>query len=347
MQRPALPDDLSSLELLPEGVLALDATGAVRWLSARGRELTGLGDDAVGMHVDKALEMRTEGGDRCPLDDALTGHGERIAERLLDIVLEDGRKRPVAVAGSRLDDGVLLTFRHAGRRKFLDRARSDLVATVSHEIRSPLTSVKGFTKTLLLKWDRFKDDQKKLMLETINEDADRVTRLLTELLDVSRIDADRVSLRRTAVDVGAVASGIVERARVKPLAEHRELVLDVIGDVPRTLLDSDKVEQVLTNLVENALNYSEGRITVRVSSQDEAVHVAIIDEGPGIAKDQSRSIFEKFGRGREVRRAGTGLGLYISRGLVRAHGGDIVLDSDTDRGSTFTTIWPRVTTTEL
>ncbi len=342
MERPGLPTDLSALEVLPDGIVVLDVDGNVQWISGRGRELTGMDDAAVGTHIDQALELRTEGGDRCPLDDALQGHGERIAERLLEVALVEGRKRPVAVAGSRLADATILSFRHAGRRKFLDRARSDLVATVSHEIRSPLTSVKGFTKTLLLKWDRFKDDQKKLMLETINEDADRVTRLLTELLDVSRIDADRVSLRRTAVDLEKIANGILERAKVKPLGEDREIAVEIDGIIPRALLDGDKVEQVLSNLVENALNYSEGRITLRVWADDDAVFVAVSDEGPGIAKDQSRSIFEKFGRGREVRRAGTGLGLYISRGLVRAHRGDLTLESDVGSGSTFTSRWPRI-----
>ncbi len=341
MSRPGLPAEPAAFELLPEGVVAVDGGGRIVWTTARARDLLGLAGDEVGRHVDEAVVLRTEGGDACPLAGVLDAHGERIAERLLEAELPGGRRRTLAIAGSRLADGTVLTIRHAGRRKFLDRARGDLIATVSHEIRSPLTSVKGFTKTLLAKWERFNDDQKRTMLETINEDADRVTRLLTELLDVSRIDADRVKLRRTAVDLGEVAKGIVERAKVKPLAEGREVVADVTEGLQWALLDADKVEQVLHNLVENALNYGEGRITVRVREGDAALVTEVVDEGPGIPADQARSIFEKFGRGREVRRAGTGLGLYISRGLVRAHGGELTLEGAEGEGSTFRATWPR------
>lgn len=336
-----MPDDLGAFEVLPEGVVVLEADLAIRWASQRGRLLLGLADDAIGEHVDDVLVLHTEGGDRCRVSGFLDGHGDRISERLLDAQVSVSRRRTVAVTGTRLADGYVLTVRHAGRRKQLDAARSDLVATVSHEIRSPLTSVKGFTRTLLGKWERFSDEQKRTMLETINEDADRVTRLLTELLDVSRIDANRVQLRKVGVDLAEVVTGVVERAKVKPDAAERDVVAQVVA-VPKTLCDRDKVEQVLHNLVENALNYGEGTITVTAAVDGDAVVTSVADEGPGIAEDQARSIFEKFGRGREVRRAGTGLGLYISRGLVRAHGGDLTLASSPS-GSTFTATWPVTT----
>lgn len=340
MQRPPVPTDLAALELVPEGVLLVDHAGTILWISTRARSLLGLKPDAVGRAVDDLVVLHSEAGDPCPVAGLLAAKGSRISERLLEVQLGEGRHRAVALSGSHLEGASLLTLRHAGRRRQLDLARSDLVATVSHEIRSPLTSVKGFTKTLLRKFDRFSDEQKRAMLETIDADADRVTRLLTELLDVSRIDAGRVELRRSGVDLAAVVVGVVERARVGPEAEGRQITADV-EEVGKALLDGDKVEQVLHNLVENALNYGTGTITVAVRGDEHAVLAQVSDEGPGIAADQSSSIFEKFGRGREVRRAGTGLGLYISRGLVRAHGGDLTLDSELGRGSTFTATWPR------
>ena len=109
----------------------------------------------------------------------------------------------------------MVSLREIGRRKRLDRAASDLISTVSHEIRSPLTSVKGFTSTLLSKWERFSDEQKRVMLQTINYDADRVTRLLGDLLDVSRLEAGRLELKRQEVDLAAIATDAVARLRLE------------------------------------------------------------------------------------------------------------------------------------
>jgi len=333
--------DPATLEMLPEGVIVLDAKGRVEVATRRAAALLGFADDIVGKSIDDVVAVRTEGGERCRLSSFVGQPGDRIAEQTLLVELPGPRRRPVAMAGTPQRDGrVVLTLRHGGRREQLDRLRAELIATVSHEIRSPLTSVKGFTRTMLGKWDRFSDAQKRVMLETINEDADRVTRLLTELLDVSRIDAGRVQLRRVPVNVGEVAAGIVERARVKTHAEDREVVIDVAA-VRHAMLDPDKLEQILSNLVENALLHGEGVVTVRVVEEPAGnVSITVADEGPGIAQDQLRRIFEKFGRGRDVRRSGSGLGLYITRGLVVAHGGAIRVESELGSGTTFALTLP-------
>jgi signal transduction histidine kinase len=328
-----------ALDLVPEAVLVLGADDLrIRHLNDRAQGLLALGADAVGEPFAKAVPLVDDAGYAC--GDAFLPRGravDRLAERVLRVVLPDGRRRPVAIAGRVAGAELVLTFRSAGRRERVDAARSDLVATVSHEIRSPLTSVKGFTKTLLLKWDRFSDEQKKTMLETVNEDADRVTRLLRELLDVSRIDAGRVQLHPQRVDVGAVATQVVDKARHRPEGSDRDLVVTVADDVPSIHADPDKVEQIITNLVENALKYApDSEVRVAVERRDEGgVHVRVADEGPGIPGDQTRRIFEKFGRGRGQRRAGTGLGLYITRGLAHAMGGEVSCESTPGEGSTF------------
>ena len=230
----------------------------------------------------------------------------------------------------------MLTFRSAGRRERVDAARSDLVATVSHEIRSPLTSVKGFTSTMLRKWDRFSDEQKRTMLETINHDADRVTRLLKELLAVSRIDAGRVQMHREMADVVEIVEGLVDRVRHREEGLGRDLVLTVDGAPPRMFVDPDKIEQVFSNLLENALKYApDSQVRITLTLERDQLHAVVADDGPGIPPDQSRRIFEKFGRGRDQRRSGTGLGLYITRGLVHAHGGQVWCDESDTPGATF------------
>ncbi len=329
-------ESYAGLDLVPEAVIVVSGARNVVHANDRARALLGLVGDTVGKPLADVLELVDDAGNPCrdPIGD--DPGGSRIAERVLRVVLADGRRRPVAMAGRVHGDGaVTLTFRSAGRRERVDAARSDLVATVSHEIRSPLTSVKGFTRTLLSKWDRFSDEQKRTMLETINADADRVTRLLRELLDVSRIDAGRVQLHRTRVDVAELAGEVVEKARHRPDGTDREVTLDLDG-VGTIHADPDKVEQILTNLVENALKYApDSVVSVEASRDGSGVHLSVRDEGPGIPADQVRTIFEKFGRGRETRRSGTGLGLYITRGLAEAQGGRVWCDSVEGEGATF------------
>jgi signal transduction histidine kinase len=261
----------------------------------------------------------------------------RIPETAVVLVTPRGARRPVILTGARhaAEDGVLLVLclRRGERRRRLDAARSDLVSTVSHELRSPLTSVKGFTKTLLAKWDRFSDEQKKQMLATVNEDADRVTRLLGELLDVSRIDAGRLQLKRRMFELGEVVDGVLARARAHAAASRLEA--SVPPGLPKLYADPDKIGQVLTNLVENGLKYGDGPVRVSAALDTDEICVSVSDEGPGIERDHLGRVFVKFFRRPGERRTGTGLGLYISRGIVQAHGGRMWVESEPGAGATF------------
>jgi signal transduction histidine kinase len=204
-----------------------------------------------------------------------------------------------------------------------DEARTvELIATVSHEIRSPLTTIKGFTKTLLDRWDRLDDETKLDMLRAINADADRVTRILTELLDVSRLEAGKLSLHLRPVDVRELAGEVV--ATLEGRSEQHVVRL-APGTHLEVLADADKVRQVLTNLIENAQKYSEsGTIMVTCVREEGSGVIAVTDQGPGVPHELADSLFEKFAR-RDLpgTPSGTGLGLYISRGLVEAQGGEI------------------------
>lgn len=328
---------VASLDFVPEAVVVVGPDDTVVAINDRAGPVLGLTDQNVGEPLTKVIDVRDDVGARCQ-EDWLPARGtaHRVAERLLRVALPDGRIRSVAMSGRFVGDRVVLTFRSAGRREQIDAARSDLVATVSHEIRSPLTSVKGFTSTMLRKWDRFSDEQKRAMLETINHDADRVTRLLRELLAVSRIDANRVQLHREMVDLTAVLEGLVERSRHREDGHERDISLDGDVAVPPIMADPDKVEQVFTNLLENAIKYAPNSpVRITLSIEEGHVHVVVADDGPGIPADATRRIFEKFGRGRDNRRSGTGLGLYITRGLIVAHGGTVWCESDEGKGARF------------
>lgn len=210
----------------------------------------------------------------------------------------------------------------------------EVVSTVSHELRSPLTSVKGYTSLLLNRWERLNDEQKRMMLTQVNHDADRVTRLVTELLDISRLETGRLHLRRQRVDLAALAASVVEKVRL----EYADLECEVAfpAEFPKVYADPDKVEQVLTNLVENAAKYA-SPAGMRVVGSVEAgeVAVAVHDRGAGIPAADLAHVFDKFFRRDHGRPTGSGLGLWISRGLVEAHGGRLSADSTEGDGSVF------------
>ena len=240
---------------------------------------------------------------------------------------------------------LVISLRGAQQRERLERSRAELVSTVAHELRSPLTSVKGFTATLLAKWGRFTDDQKRVMLETVNADADRVTRLITELLDVSRIESGRMEVHRQLVDLPDRATKIIAGRVAAGDAEDR-FRLEVMGALPETWLDADKIDQILGNLVENAVRHGAGIVTVvvepvRLDDEDgelDAVAVSVRDQGEGISPDVAPRVFRQFWRGK--RRGGTGLGLYIVKGLVEAHGGTIGVRCAPGGGAEFRFIVP-------
>jgi signal transduction histidine kinase len=229
-----------------------------------------------------------------------------------------------------------ITLRGARERLRLERSRADLVSTVAHELRSPLTSVKGFTATLLAKWPRFTDDQKRVMLETVNADADRVTRLITELLDVSRIEAGRIEVHRELVDIPARVRKIISGRVAAGDAADRYRIC-VPGVLPDTWLDADKVDQILANLIENAVRHGAGTVTTVVESALVAgapgVAVAVRDQGPGIEPEVAPRVFTRFWRAK--RRGGAGLGLFIVKGLVEAHGGEITVQQAPGGGAEF------------
>ncbi len=211
----------------------------------------------------------------------------------------------------------------------------EIVSTVGHELRTPLTSIKGFTSLLLNRWDRLPDVEKRRLLEQVDHDADRVTRMLGELLDISRLQAGRLHLRIGLVDVGALARSTVDRLA----AAYPELRVAFSPPDPpvEVWADADKVEQVLTNLLENACKYADpGHVELTVAAgEDGGALVEVRDRGEGIPADDLPAVFEQFFQREEGRPSGTGLGLWISRGLVEAHGGRIWVASEPGEGSTF------------
>ncbi len=337
MSDPAAYDDL------PDGVVVADGGGTVTVLNRAAERMLGLSPaDAVGKRLADVLPLQDDdGNDWWSCTDPFDGLLTRTRQPERRLLLPDGRALLVTASyvrgtGRRLER-LVAVLRDDRARERTDRSRADLVSTVAHELRSPLTSVKGFTATLLAKWDRFPDEQKKLMLETVNADADRVTRLLAELLDVSRIDAGRLELRRQVVDVPRAVRKAVAAAVAAGEPEDR-FTVEVTGELPEVWVDPDKLDQVVGNLVENALRHGAGRVHVTVGPEGDGVEVVVSDEGEGISEETAARVFTRFWRGN--RRGGTGLGLYIVKGLVEAHGGSVQVRRAPSGGAAFRFVLP-------
>lgn len=220
-----------------------------------------------------------------------------------------------------------------------------VVTAVGHELRSPLTSIRGYTSLLLNRWDRIGDADKQMMLGQINHDAERVTRLINELLDISRLETNRLSLAPEPVHLAELAGHVVASIR----ATVPELTAEVAfpDDFPVVAADADKIEQVLTNLVENAVKYAspvglriEGEVVDDADGIAAQVAVTVRDTGSGIDPEDLPRVFDRWFQREQGRPSGTGLGLWISRGLVEAHGGQLTVESPVGEGAAFTFTLP-------
>jgi signal transduction histidine kinase len=343
-----------SADDLPDGLVVADSAGRVVIFNRAAQRLTGIpAARALGQDLRTALPLADRDG-RCwwQLSQPYDGLSIRTRHPERPLYLSDGTEVLVSVgyvrhprcdgprAGWHREPGAVrrltITLRSAEQRARLERTRADLVSTVAHELRSPLTSVKGFTATLLAKWSRFTDDQKRVMLETVNADADRVTRLITELLDVSRIESGRIEVHRELVDLAARTAKVVA-GRVAAGDSASKFRIEVPVELTETWLDVDKIDQILANLIENAVRHGAGTVTTVIESAPVSgapgVAVSVRDQGPGIAPEFAPRVFRQFWRAK--RRGGAGLGLFIVKGLVEAHGGTITVAQAPGGGAEF------------
>ncbi|MFM9367779.1 ATP-binding protein [Streptomyces sp. Da 82-17] len=335
------PDELGiDPDALPDGLVVADESGHVVCFNAAAARITAVSAaDAIGTPIERALPLEDLEGRRWwQLTDPYGGLATRTGQPERNLLLPGGREVLVTARYVRTRPTgpvrrLVVSLRDTEARRRTERSHAELIATVAHELRSPLTSVKGFTATLLAKWERFTDDQKKLMLETVDADANRVTRLIAELLDISRIDSGRLEVRRQPVDIGAAVGRHVQ-AHVAAGSPADRFLVRVRHPLPDLWADPDKIDQVLSNLLENAVRHGEGTVTIDVEPADSAgTTVTVSDEGPGIPEESMNRVFTRFWRG--SKRGGTGLGLYIVKGIVEAHGGTITVGRGPAGGAEF------------
>ena len=347
---------------LPDAILFVDADRRVVEANHAATELTGYTrQELEGSRLEDLLDPRGRDGKPLLEDGWHRSTRLRSVARIPEQEVcirgaKNGHLRAIVTgrytrdADGRLT-GAVLALRDFGRRAHLAATGIEVVSTVSHELRSPLTSVKSYTSLLLNRWERLQEAQKRMMLEQVHHDADRVTRLVTELLDISRLETGRLVLRRQMIALAQVANDVVSHVNL----EYPELEVDTSFPTafPEIYADPDKVEQVLTKLVENAAKYADPK-GIRISGEictspeeSDLVAVSVSDKGEGIPASDLPRIFTKFFRRAETRPTGSGLGLWISRGLVEAHGGKLTATSTPGEGSIFRFTLPSKSFEEL
>lgn len=297
-------------------------------------------------------------------------HGEpsRLPGQAIELLPLQAGERSVGVlqlmapAGGRLDDEreqLLRTFangaaiaieqarlaqeeRVAAMALESDRLKTALLSSVSHDLRTPLAGIKAAATSLLQEDIQWSEQDRRAFASDIDAEADRLTHLVSNLLDLSRIEAGGLQPDREWEDVAELIQRAVQRSR--PQLGTHPVSVDVSPNLPPAYLDAIQISQVITNLLENAAKYSpEGSpigVTAGVAAgpdEHSELRIAVTDQGPGIPRAEQERIFDKFYRmrGSNRRAAGTGMGLAIVRGFVSAHGGRVWVESEPDHGSTF------------
>jgi signal transduction histidine kinase len=336
---------VDALDALADGAVLAGPDGRVTALNAVAARLLGA-DEPVGRPLADVLALQDhDGRDWCSVNRPYDGLSTRTAVPEQPWFLPDGTEVLVVARIHRPSlaapvSGVAVSLRSGRGRARLDRERSDLVATVAHELRSPLTGVKGFVQALLNRWDKLNDEQKKLMLTTVAADSDRLSRLIAELLDVARIDTGRLQLYPRPSDAAVLSRRVVESVAA---GTSRPVEIEVADGLPEVDVDPDKFTQVVTNLVENGVRHGEGTVRVVLAHAEHApdvagIRITVTDEGDGISPELRRRVFTKFWTSGQ--RGGSGLGLYLVNGLVRAHGGTVAIDGADGGGARIDVLLP-------
>jgi two-component system phosphate regulon sensor histidine kinase PhoR len=333
------------LAAVGEGIFLVDDGGAVRLWNRAAALATGVAAaEALGRPAGEVLPGWEALAARIPVTD--DGAAARPATVPIDL---RGAEAWLSFVAVRSADGVVYAFRDVTDERRLEREKSDFVATVSHELRTPTAAVHGAAQTLLRRDIELSPGQRQELMELVARQAERLARMTEAVLLATQLESRELSLEREAVDVAAVARAAADSVRVR-LPEG--FVLDVEAEAPDAVAlgAADRIQQVLGNLLDNAVRYAGSPVALRVEAAAGVVRVAVSDAGPGLTPAEQRRVFEKFYRaGSELTRAsgGTGLGLYISHELVRRMGGRLDVRSAPGEGATFVVELPGAPAAEV
>jgi two-component system phosphate regulon sensor histidine kinase PhoR len=265
---------------------------------------------------------------------------------------ENGQRRVVRIARHPIcfvhgpgKEAHVWSMRDVTQQKLAEEMRDQFVDTATHELRTPLANIKAYAETLALA-DMIDVEQQKQFLNTINSEATRLARFVDDLLSVSSMELGSLSLNKQVTDLNRMLNEVV--TKVRPQIEEKQQTFEIVfpEKLPEPELDKDKIAGLLVNLLGNAVKYTPegGRVTFRVNVSDQQIEINVEDTGVGIAQDELPKVFDKFFRSQDPRvqaETGTGLGLALAQEVVRLHGGHITVESELNKGSTFSVLLPR------
>lgn len=328
------------LDRITDVVVVLDHGGCIACLNKAAQQRFGIeGEEARGKSLNQVMEFQwLQPESRLAAEAALAGAGSWRGEMV--VVGLDGKQSLMESVINPIDagHGSVTVMRTVGARRGLDELKDEFIGLVSHELGSPLTVIVGALNTVLAEGARLPEEERLQLLKDAVWEAETLSQLVRNLLELSRIQANRVSLYREVLDVPGLVGDTI--ARIKRRYEIRHVTSSFPEQLPVVYADAVRVQMVLHNLVENAVKYSEPGtpVSIAVKAEPSRIVLAVSDQGPGLTPAQLGALFGPFhhlhlSTAEGVK--GAGLGLYVSRRLVEAHGGSLWVDTAPGRGAAF------------
>lgn len=328
------------LRSISDGLMVVDKEGKVVFMNEAAEKMLGKPrDQMAGKHIIDNLDEHQVAS--FTKDSSLPEQGDKVEEIIVH-GLENTRKI-LRASSAIIEDtngmtvGTVSVLSDVTKQRELDALKDKFVAHVSHELRSPLTIIKGAVLTVKDKIAGELNPEQEELLKDAGDGISRLERLINDLLDIAKIESGRMELKLAPVNINELIQKVVDSSQL--WAKSKKLELKAIaGTIPETQADPDKITQIIMNLISNAIKFTPEQghinITTMIKPEENSIYISVRDSGVGIAKDNLHKVFQKFQQF-GVGRGGSGLGLFICKELVEMHGGTIVIESDLGQGTTF------------